>query len=193
MCSAGSMERRWRDTSGVAKQQRKHNILSPSCSSHTHSPTEINLCVSNFAEAGQGLSVFTRELGAMEPSGSAKSRERSLRGSGNAGQAYQTYWRATIPQGGFQITAKFNWTWASGHSSWITWIIRFHINFSAVLVTAKPKALSTSNGHPSNMMLMSVFKGKSKNNYHYQEIVRTWKKSHPFNTSKHNLSEFTRS
>lgn len=50
---AGSMERRWRDMSGAAKQQRKHNILFASCSSHTHSPTEINLHVSNFAEAGQ--------------------------------------------------------------------------------------------------------------------------------------------
>lgn len=45
--------RGWRDRSGVAKQQRKHNILFARCSSRTHSPTEINLHVSNFAEAGQ--------------------------------------------------------------------------------------------------------------------------------------------
>lgn len=121
-------------------------------------------------------------------------------GSRNAGQAYQTlimHWRATASQGGFQITPKVNWTQASGHSFWITWLIRFQdgqwvVNVSAVLVTAKSKALTTSNGHPSNMMLMSIFRRKKRNkkNYHHQEFRKSYI---PFNTIKHNLSEFTRS
>lgn len=50
---AGTKERRCRDMTGAAKQQRKHNILSASCASDAHSPTETSLHVSNFPEAGQ--------------------------------------------------------------------------------------------------------------------------------------------
>ena len=49
----GKMERRCRDMTGAAKQQKKHNMLFASCSSETHLPTEISLNASNFAKAVQ--------------------------------------------------------------------------------------------------------------------------------------------
>lgn len=128
----------------------------------------------------------------------AKSKGMCL-GSRNAGQDYQTlitHWRATASQGGFQVTAKVNWTQAPGHSFWIMWLIRSQdgqwvINVFAVLVTAKSKALSTFNGHPSNVILMSNFRRKkNKKNYHHQEHRKSYS---PFNTIKHNLSELARS
>lgn len=48
---AGKMERRCRDTTGVAKQQTKQNMLFASCWSETHLPTAINVNDSDFAKA----------------------------------------------------------------------------------------------------------------------------------------------
>lgn len=123
-----------------------------------------------------GLSVFNIDLGATEQSSHHSPRQKCELGikecRSSLSNSYSTLesssfskWCPDYVQG--HLNTSF------GHRQLLgNMLVRFQdaqwaINFFAVLVTAKSKALSTSNGHPSNCWW--VFSGE--NNYH-QGIVR---------------------